>query len=530
MSIYSGISGKTYTLSNSPLATGGEGSIFAVQSEVNRVAKIYHSVTPALEKKITLMMKRPPSPTITDQLAWPLDVLKDQAGQFKGFIMKKLNTTNELLELYKYPPMEYEGITLSHKLVIAENICSVISGVHRAGYVFGDFNPMNIGVNLKDGTVAFFDTDSYHIRDPYTNDTYRCNVCLSGYVAPELIASCKQYKIANPQVKDVYAQMPLPTFTEQTDNFALAIHIFKLLMNGYSPFNGIDSTKTVSQASPGVGDVAVERDNYCFKPGLKPMSVATPPLSSLPKSIQDLFNRAFVQGRSSPSLRPSADEWRAALEQYEKSLTKCSANKNHLYYNMNTSCPWCDAANRYQREISLVSGGRSGILTVPGSSPPPVLVPPSVNTTTYTNSSAAASAASTVVQPQTSWQKPEVFWAVTLTLSAIIAGLCLAVIGYSVFGSDGGGNDILDDIGGFLDGLAPYLLFAGGILGTIFYNVSFASKNKNCYSANNYVLSVLCSPAGMLVAYIALVVVAIVIYIVLVVFVLALIFGGLSGG
>ena len=59
--------------------------------------------------------------------------------------------------------------------------------------------------------------------------------------------------------------MPLPTFSVDTDRFALAIHIFKLLMNGYSPFNGIDSKLTVSQASPGLGDVAVDRDNYCFK-------------------------------------------------------------------------------------------------------------------------------------------------------------------------------------------------------------------------------------------------------------------------
>ena len=59
MAIFWGSSGKTYTLGNTPLATGGEGNIFVVQSEANRVAKIYHSVTSSLEKKITLMMKRP---------------------------------------------------------------------------------------------------------------------------------------------------------------------------------------------------------------------------------------------------------------------------------------------------------------------------------------------------------------------------------------------------------------------------------------------------------------------------------------
>ena len=113
MAIFLGSNGKAYTLENTPLATGGEGYIFAIQSEPDKVAKLYHAVTSSLEKKITLMMKRPPSPSITNQLAWPLDVLRDQSGQFKGFVMKKFNITNELHELYKYPPMEYEGVTLS---------------------------------------------------------------------------------------------------------------------------------------------------------------------------------------------------------------------------------------------------------------------------------------------------------------------------------------------------------------------------------------------------------------------------------
>lgn len=375
MAIFLGSNGKAYTLANTPLASGGEGNIFAIQSEPGQVAKIYHTVTFSLEKKITLMMKRPPSPSTTNQLAWPIDVLRDQSGQFKGFVMRKFNITNELDELYKYPPMEHEGVTLSHKLVIAENICSVISGVHKAGYVVGDFNPLNIGINLKDGTVVFFDTDAYHIQDPYTDETYRCNVSYPGYVAPELIASSKNYKTANPAEIDVYAHMPLPTFTKHTDNFALAIHIFRLLMNGYSPFNGIGSTLSVSETSPGIGDAAVERDNYCFKSGLKPLSVATPPLTTLPKTIQDLFNRAFVQGRISPSLRPSADEWRTALEQYEDSLIQCKTNTNHRYYKMNSTCPWCEAKKRYECEMSRASK----LLMVSDSQNPLETLPPYVH-------------------------------------------------------------------------------------------------------------------------------------------------------
>lgn len=48
-----------------------------------------------------------------------------------------------------------------------------------------------------------------------------------GYVAPELIKACKG---------TTYADCPGPTFTEETDNFSLAIHCFRMLMNGCHPF------------------------------------------------------------------------------------------------------------------------------------------------------------------------------------------------------------------------------------------------------------------------------------------------------
>lgn len=517
MSIYMGISGKQYALAGQVLASGGEGSVFAIQSEPGRVAKIYHSATGALEKKITLMVRRPPPSHIMQQLAWPLDVLRDSAGQFKGFVMRKLDATDELLKLYKYPPMEFESITLRHRLIIAQNICSVISGVHQAGYVFGDFNSMNIGVNLKTGSVAFFDTDSYHIRDPYSNEVYRCGVCLPGYVAPELITACKRYKVSHPSEKEVYAHMPLPTFTEQTDNFALAIHIFKLLMNGFSPFNGVDAKATVSQASPGLGDVAVERDNYCFKPGFKPQAEATPPLDSLPKEVQNLFHRAFIQGRSNPMQRPSASEWRVALEQYENSLIICQHNPNHLYFRQNAICPWCEAKRRFQARLNPSTMQLKTNLT-PYT---PTKVP-------YTPRRTATAQQSTPLRQGTGWQSQWVFWSVTMIASALLAGMILWLFREKL-GNIGG--DFLWDI---IGAVAPYGMFIGALVGTGAYNIWFTKHSASSYALTNYLWSIVMGPAGMLASLLAIIVIAYVIYVVVGILIvgaiLAALFGMLSGG
>lgn len=518
MSIFYGTNGKQYNLANQPIATGGEGSIYAVATPINQVAKIYHAASSQIERKISIMVSRPPASGVAAQLAWPIDVLRDGSGAFRGFVMNKLDTTHELLQLYKYPPMEFEGITLRHKLIIAQNICAVIDGVHSAGYIFGDFNPMNIGVNLKTGTVAFFDTDSYHIRDPQTNNVFRCNVCLPGYVAPELISACKKYRATHPNDKDVYANMPLPTFSKETDRFALAIHIFKLLMNGYSPFNGIDQTLTVSQASPGVGDVAVERDNYCFKPGLKPQSVATPSLNTLPKPVQDLFQRAFIEGRTSPSRRPSAREWFTVLEQYEQNLCQCSRNKNHLHYKGISQCPWCEAERAYKASIASLARSSSRTKPLP--------VPPGNTTCTHQNSSAATSARPTVTQPATTWQEPGTFWLVTLVGAAAISGIILYILysaGALAYGTKGGLEE-------FADMITPYVLFAGGIIGPIIFNSKFASDHVNQYTGEDYALSLLMSPVGMIAAFIILLLVIAAIYIIVIGVIIAAVFGAFSGG
>lgn len=387
--ILKGASGKSYQLAEKPFSSGGEGDIYGITSMPGGVVKVYHAdrVTQELEEKLLVMYRHPPSREIFAQIAWPVDVVYDTNGAFRGFVMLRLNITHELSAIYAYPPKK--NISHKAKIIIAQNICAVISEIHKAGFVFGDFNPKNIGIDLNTCRVAFLDTDSYHIVDG--SHTYRCNVCLDGYVAPELLKKCEPYKT------DAYAQAPLPTFTQETDNFALAIHIFRLLMNGYTPFNGIRESENASTASPGMGNQAIKRDSYCFKPGNKPQSVAVPPLSALPGEIADLFARAFMYGRVAPAQRPTAAEWHTALLNYENSLVNCPNNSAHMYQKGLQSCPWCEADGRYAAATAAPSMGPQRGLSPPQKTfsgavvpvaPPPA--PPSVLPPVRTSSSAAS--------------------------------------------------------------------------------------------------------------------------------------------
>ena len=365
-----------YQLPDKPLAQGGEGAIYTVENKTDLVAKVYHqeklSSDPELENKIKYMVNNTPNKSVLNQIAWPLDILYDGSRRFIGFTMPKLNTDTDLKTIYPYPPKKELPISNEQKLIVAINICIVISEIHKAGYIFGDFNPMNIGVNLTTGHVAFYDTDSYHFTDPNTGHTYRCGVGADGYIAPELIQHCHDCKAD-------FLNAPLPTFTRETDEFALGIHIFKLLMNGYTPFNGIKECESASQSSPGTGNIAIERDNYCFKPGNKPQSPATPDLSSLTPDIQFLFKKTFLGGNKDPQSRATPEEWKDALIEYKNEMKQCANNPLHHYYVNNSSCPYCEADKRYQQSISQASQtyktGTSGSSQFGFSNP--INVPPS---------------------------------------------------------------------------------------------------------------------------------------------------------
>lgn len=400
---FNGISGKNYILDRQ-IASGGEGSVWSVNGDDKVVAKIYHqeklASDPELENKITYMYNNPPDDSILSQIAWPMDLLSEN-GKFAGFIMPKLDTDTNLKKIYPYPPNPSMPITTRHKLIIALNICIVISEVHKAGYIFGDFNPMNIGVNLKNGHVAFFDADSYHFTDPQTNHTYRCGVGADGYIAPELIEHIHN-------TGSDFLGAPLPTFTKETDYFALAIHIFKLLMNGFTPFNGIKECESVSQSSPATGNKAIERDNYCFKAGNKPQSLATPELSSLNPDIQYLFKKTFEGGVKDPKNRATADEWKKALEEYLGQLKICTNDPNHYFYINNSTCPYCEAYKRYTAYTSGLTSkfktGTSGISQVSFSQP--VNIPNSGNSYRQTQSALNTPSQSRAFIQQNSYKKP----------------------------------------------------------------------------------------------------------------------------
>ena len=336
--IFKGKSGTSYKIIEPAIGKGGEGSIYKIDGMPNFVLKefIDSKRTEGRERKLLTMIAGPVSNKIMEHVTWPKDVVYKN-GRFAGYVMPKINNNKRLNVMYK-PLKENEKDEFLKKILIAWNFCVAINSVHNAGQVCGDLNPNNITVNPNKGRVTLVDTDSYHITEKNRNRVYRCEVGMPDYLAPEIHEKMKKYKRLD--------TAPLPTFTRQTDLFALAVHIFALLMNGCHPFaNAVDlSQNHASVAAP--QPIENIRNGffpfYMNKSGLTIPKYA-PKFDQLPKKIRKLFIRAFVDGHKNPQVRPDAVEWYNALEWYGKSISDNKLkvpeiNHNSNHHNSSSSC------------------------------------------------------------------------------------------------------------------------------------------------------------------------------------------------
>ena len=374
--ILKGKGGIQYNLEATPFAQGGEGQIFNINGHPDKVAKLYKAgkITPDHERKLLKMVIAPPEQDVLDQIAWPLDVLYDN-NKFVGFIMRKFKLNEDLNVIYEYgSSAKYPEMTWGNKIRIAKNLCVVLNAVHEAGHVCGDFNPKNISVDPNTGHITFVDTDSYHITDG--SNTYRCNVGMPEYLPVEI-----QKKMHNG-----LSNAALPTFSQATDNFALAVHIFQLLMNGVHPFACAVIPSQDSVPIPDTSDSILKGECPFFKdvPG-KQIPKFAPPADILPQEIKKLFLLAFVEGHASPAARPSAETWYYALERLEKSLKKCKDVGHHEYHNGQSACPWCAADKRFS---GALSSAKSKGLKQSNFTPP---VAPPTRSPSYTPSYASVS-------------------------------------------------------------------------------------------------------------------------------------------
>lgn len=330
------------------LAKAGEGTIFEVDGRKELVAKVFHATLTDLPTKLdkvkAMIAGPPPRATQADGfvvLTWPQQLISD-AGQPVGYVMHRVDTASAV-EIHSISnpfnrsnplpgaPQWTADATWTHLVSVAANLCLAVEVVHSVDAVIGDFQERNILVS--DTTrVTLVDCDSMQITDP-TGRQFLCGVGRPEFTAPEL------------------TEVDLRTQSrhKQSDLFALAVHIYLLLMGGNHPFmRGVWTGAGEQPAALSLANAGYFAGGPDSPLAAHPLA---PPLSFLPAEVSGLFIRAFADGANGAGRRPTAHEWRRALSQIR--TTEC-AQGNHHIPDKTSECPWCAIdAERTRRKRSL---------------------------------------------------------------------------------------------------------------------------------------------------------------------------------
>jgi len=305
-------------LSTTALASGGEGSLYTIQSPKgyqHLVAKIYHpnKRTTLRYNKIKYLQKYPPK-ALSDhwntQLIWPQELLFDKHHNFIGFLMPKAKGDKlELLCLPQIPKkfqkkwQEFDFLadpSLQPRLNICYKIAAAIHQIHQTErYILVDMKPDNIMVD-SDGSVALVDLDSVEVVEE-GETIYDAPVATPEYTPPDSYLK---------------EQLVDPTQEDPWDRFGLGVIFYKMLIGVHpfaaSAFAPYDQYTSLYQK--------IEHGMFVHNPKMRGKLSVVPALhdrfDQLPPNIQRLFIRCFVDGHSDPFKRPSAEDWVNALREH----------------------------------------------------------------------------------------------------------------------------------------------------------------------------------------------------------------------
>ncbi|MDE2938523.1 MAG: hypothetical protein OXR67_06345 [Chloroflexota bacterium] len=314
---------------DSPLGSGGEAVVYAVNDQPDLVAKIYTKDIPTgptptalwkrKEQKLAAMIENAPPTRDADNnvaLAWPEEILWYYGGPFDGlmagFTMPKIDMGlyKDILNYYNPAKRRELNATLARQdlrvptdgedletllNVVVRNILTILGNIHRLGYVIGDVNESNILVNYE-GRVAFVDSDSFQVQDKKNRTVHRSPVGKPDFLSPRVIGltadDCNQDRCPSgkPRGRHKKEFLCFDRLAED-DNFAIAVILFKLLMNGVHPLDNIGGSQTYKER-------IANREFPFHHPTLSTPARSKERWEQLSPNWMNYFGHTFAGGRS----------------------------------------------------------------------------------------------------------------------------------------------------------------------------------------------------------------------------------------
>ena len=345
--------GKEYLIEETDLK-GGESKLYTVEKHPELRAKIFKEEyrTRGREAKIleweNMIERNELNKSFCDQVVVPKKCLylqknNQKSSGFAGCLMDEQANFKNIKEIYTAKDLSYPK-----KVWIARNLCVLTNRIHelKREVIIGDYS--NIIVFPANGTVKLIDVDTCQLVTIYRNKRVLCpcTVGVRELIAPEIAGRLKKEKT---DLENVDQDADNPIFNKYTDFYAMAYHIFALLMKGSSPFASMANMEAISQhPSKNVSSIdidqfhAAEKGEFVFVRHFlfKKAPEYAPKYKMLSQELRKLFERAFIGGAKDPTVRPDAMEFYNALTEYFQSLKKCECG-HYMPSNYKGECEWC---------------------------------------------------------------------------------------------------------------------------------------------------------------------------------------------
>ncbi|MBX0299371.1 hypothetical protein K2F54_05195 [Cryobacterium sp. 1639] len=273
------------------LGEGGEGQVYEVAGQPNRVAKIFdaeHRTAHRQAKLVLLTANGLARPGI----AFPSSVITTMAGDFVGYAMPRAEG-KEFQSTLMRPKRFRETYPNWSKADLVDVCISFLERVvylHSLNVLLGDINPKNLMVEAKK-TVWIIDADSWQLEG------YPCPVGTAMFTAPT--------------VKGDYADN-LRTMEEEL--FAVATMLFMVLITGQFPYSRAGTDGDIPRL--------IKEGKFAFQfhgksdqdqPGGKWKYM----WSHLPFKVKSLFWHTFHRDGDRYTRRPTAGEWLQVFREYK---------------------------------------------------------------------------------------------------------------------------------------------------------------------------------------------------------------------
>lgn len=235
------------------------------------------------------------------QVAAPI-ISRDKNGEFGYLTLKAPGVALDQDKPRRFP----------ERLEIAWILACHWSRLEAIGFAHGDISHSNIMIT-PDGDVWLIDTDGFAASDPFVPKPTM--IGQHPYLAPE-IRRARNSK--SPRPADL-----------NTDRFAWAVLLSCVLLNRHP-------TEGLRVETPAKFDKAMTTGQWPDR--RRKARKGETPIAALGADLPKLFDRAFTNDPA--STRPSANEWRSALDAALQNMTQ--HNCGHVFVHQgNSKCPWC---------------------------------------------------------------------------------------------------------------------------------------------------------------------------------------------